>query len=209
MQSDAEDIQMSDRSEANAFRKPELRRQQLLEAAYSVLTEKGPSKATVSDITERANTSKGTFYLYFESKEHAVAALWSEFVDQFVHRTKELLQELPALGWWGVVDRLVTDLIDYDAEHSGMHRIVAMSAREEAMERFAEADRRVIDLLSGFISEGVSAGAFRASDPHLAAAFLYHGADQILQTAALTGQPLDTNRVIRTAREIIHKALAP
>lgn len=44
-------------------------RQQLIDAAVIEFAERGLRDTHVSDITDRAGTSKGTFYLHFESKE--------------------------------------------------------------------------------------------------------------------------------------------
>jgi AcrR family transcriptional regulator len=50
-------------------------RKKLLEAARSVFAEKGLDSATISNITERADVGKGTFYYHFKDKEGVIAAL--------------------------------------------------------------------------------------------------------------------------------------
>jgi AcrR family transcriptional regulator len=50
-------------------------RQKLLEAARSVFAEKGLDSTTISNITERADVGKGTFYYHFKDKEGVIAAL--------------------------------------------------------------------------------------------------------------------------------------
>jgi len=50
-------------------------RQKLLEAARSVFAERGLDSATISNITERADVGKGTFYYHFKDKEGVIAAL--------------------------------------------------------------------------------------------------------------------------------------
>ncbi len=51
------------------------RREQILAAARSVLSERGYERTTVSQIATRAQVAQGTFYLYFPSKEALPAAL--------------------------------------------------------------------------------------------------------------------------------------
>ncbi len=46
----------------------------IIEAAEQLFMEKSVTKVTISDIVQRAGVAKGTFYLYFESKE---ALIWS------------------------------------------------------------------------------------------------------------------------------------
>ena len=56
-------------------REKERRREEILDAAQRVFVEKGLTIATVDDIVTAAELSKGTLYLYFESKEDIYLAL--------------------------------------------------------------------------------------------------------------------------------------
>lgn len=51
------------------------RRDDILQAARTVFNEVGWRRATVDAVAERAQVSKGTIYLYFESKEAVLAEL--------------------------------------------------------------------------------------------------------------------------------------
>ncbi len=59
----------------------EERRQQIIDAALAVFTQKGFHAANVSDVAAQAGVSQGTIYWYFESKEEllmaALLSLWS------------------------------------------------------------------------------------------------------------------------------------
>lgn len=44
------------------------KKQKLLDTAFSLFTDKGVNKTSVSDITSKAGVAKGTFYLYFHDK---------------------------------------------------------------------------------------------------------------------------------------------
>ncbi len=56
-------------------REKERRKEEILDAAQRVFVEKGLMTATVDDIAAAAELSKGTLYLYFESKEDIYIAL--------------------------------------------------------------------------------------------------------------------------------------
>ncbi len=51
------------------------RRMQILRAAEGVIAEQGFSAASIADITRRAGTALGTFYIYFDSKEQVFREL--------------------------------------------------------------------------------------------------------------------------------------
>ncbi|HEY68902.1 MAG TPA: helix-turn-helix transcriptional regulator, partial [Thermoflexia bacterium] len=63
---------------ARREREKEERRQSILRAAREVFFENGFHRATVDNVAERAEVSKGTVYLYFESKETILAHLLLE-----------------------------------------------------------------------------------------------------------------------------------
>jgi AcrR family transcriptional regulator len=58
---------------------PDRRRQQLLEAATWVFARKGYRHSSISDIIDRAGVARGTFYLYFKSKERIFLAIVEGF----------------------------------------------------------------------------------------------------------------------------------
>jgi AcrR family transcriptional regulator len=62
--------------------KPDVRRQQLVEAATSVFATRGYRSAGVSDIIQAAGVARGTFYLYFEGKAQIFMAIADDFYDR-------------------------------------------------------------------------------------------------------------------------------
>ncbi|OYV74472.1 MAG: hypothetical protein B7Z72_00065, partial [Gemmatimonadetes bacterium 21-71-4] len=56
-------------------RLPEERPRQILDAAFATFAEHGLAAARLDDIAKRAGVSKGTIYLYFQSKEELFRAV--------------------------------------------------------------------------------------------------------------------------------------
>ncbi|HHX88257.1 MAG TPA: helix-turn-helix transcriptional regulator, partial [Paracoccus sp.] len=66
--------------EKTAPRKPRTKRgrdtqQSILRAAEAVIGAQGYASASISDITRAAGIAQGTFYIYFDSKEHVFREL--------------------------------------------------------------------------------------------------------------------------------------
>ena len=80
-------------TKARREREKEERRQSILRAAREVFFENGFHQATVEAVAERAEVSKGTVYLYFESKETILAHLLLEGLRELVDEL-ELEDEL-------------------------------------------------------------------------------------------------------------------
>src|SRR5215831_9220648 len=73
-------------------RRKEARPSEILEAALAVFAEKGFAASRMSDIADRARVSKGTIYLYFESKEAVFRALVREMLVPRLNEAAELVR---------------------------------------------------------------------------------------------------------------------
>ncbi len=74
---------------ARREREKEERRRSILRAARQVFFENGFHRATVDNVAERAEVSKGTVYLYFESKETILALLLLEGLDELIEKLEQ------------------------------------------------------------------------------------------------------------------------
>jgi AcrR family transcriptional regulator len=160
------------------------RRADLMEAATAVFAEKGVGAATVSDVTTAAGVAKGTFYLYFESKEQLVAALRDRFFDELLDEVEGELARLPEGDWWGRVDTLVDLGIRRQLDLLDQHEVLfhqgdgpsgdAARAHADGVER---AHARAVGALGRLIADGTAAGAFAVPDPPTTARLLFSALD--------------------------------
>jgi AcrR family transcriptional regulator len=61
---------------------PEERRDELMNSAQHLFLKSGVGPTTIEQITSGAKVAKGTFYLYFSSKEAVLAALGDRFAEE-------------------------------------------------------------------------------------------------------------------------------
>ncbi len=59
-------------------------RSKLLEAAKTVMAEKGLSATTVEDITDRADVGRGSFYYHFDAKEEMIRQMMEKLLKELV-----------------------------------------------------------------------------------------------------------------------------
>jgi AcrR family transcriptional regulator len=146
-------------------RRKDARPQEILEAALNVFADKGFAAARMEDIAVRARVSKGTIYLYFQSKEAVFRALVREML---VPRLTEaaglvrdyqgpaaplLAQVLRTLGnFVSTSDRVVLPKIVI--AEAGNFPDLARIYREELVERG-------IALFGSVIEAGIRRGEFR------------------------------------------------
>ena len=60
------------------------KREQILQAAIVVLSEKGLEKTKISDIVKEAGVAQGTFYLYFSSKNVLLPAIAEDMLQKLL-----------------------------------------------------------------------------------------------------------------------------
>lgn len=155
-------------------RRKQARPGELLAAALDCFVERGFAATRMEDIARRAGVAKGTFYLYFASKEAVFEALVRE---SMLPRLQAMETASQADGRAaGVRLRAILTIL---AQAVGNARLVAIPKLVLAeagnfpdMARFyrREVVGRGLALLGGLIRDGIAAGEFRPlPDPELAA----------------------------------------
>jgi AcrR family transcriptional regulator len=185
------------------------KRVRLLEAAEAVFVERGIARATVDEITGRAGVAKGTFYLYFTSKDEVVQALqrrlWQGHVDLCEQAAARLAGE--GADWWEVVDDLVAAIIDYDYAHLDWHQLVA-GASAEVYDPGDDLETQIIAVTRAAIEIGIERGACHATDPEMTGTLLYQALKATAQQFCRQQAMPDRDRYVAAAQELVHKSLA-
>lgn len=188
---------------------PEERRKEILDAAERVLAAKGVAGTTVEDITAAAGVAKGTFYLYFESKDQVVAALRDRFVAESLEHANELVSRVGNEDWWALVDTTIAAVIDFHVERQDTVRIFwGQGTTPETQDALTACEARLVEMFAWGIRAGVDAGTFATSDPEATARMLFHAIDGLLVHATMSNT-LDRDRLVAAATELTRKALTP
>jgi AcrR family transcriptional regulator len=191
-------------------RRPEDRRVEILDAAVKVFVDKGFTETTVADIATAAGVAKGTFYLYFESKEHLLGALKERLVDEMTARVIAYHGRLGQDDWWGLIDGMLEELIDYTFDQRDL---VFIFVREpfgaKTLEIFQTSEKRMNEMFADGIRRGVEAGVFDVDDPEATAVLLHHALDGALLEALVYSPELDKERIKASSKQLVRKVLAP
>lgn len=95
------------------LQKKALKRQRLLDAAYTLFQGKGAENTTINDIAQEAKVAKGTFYLYFHDKEAILNALVVQICHRVFRDACEQLARQPSIPLADKVINLVDYIIEY------------------------------------------------------------------------------------------------
>ncbi|MPM48879.1 hypothetical protein SDC9_95606 [bioreactor metagenome] len=189
-------------------RAPELRRHELLQAATALFEEKGVAATAISDITERANVAKGTFYLYFASKDELIAALWKDYVDGFMQIADAVdastARRAPQPG---NILELIARLTHHALDHAALHRLVYGSADAAAIALCRQSDENILERLLASMQRNLAGAGWTKSERELQASLIFHGLDGALHRAIMPGGRIDRARFVRSVRRFAANAL--
>jgi AcrR family transcriptional regulator len=154
------------------------RRDQIIAAALACFARAGYHATTMADVAAQAGVSKGTPYLYFQSKEALFIALHEEWDCGLADRVSAAIAALPEAGRRSprqVLHAVASAVAEHVLEQAQTCRVLmearALAAHEPAIATAVlAADTRTHQQLEGLIAAGIEAGEWpAATDPALAA----------------------------------------
>ena len=167
---------MSTSSQQRWHRRKDDRPAEIIAAALALFTRKGYAATRLDEVAAGAGISKGTLYLYFESKEALFKAVVQAMVVPEIERAEHYIWE-----YRGSAAELVRKLIYQwwetlnDSGLRGMPKLImAESGNFPELARFYvdNVTNRVRKLLASVIELGVEQGEFRNCDPRMTARLL-------------------------------------
>jgi len=158
---------MDTRTETRRRRKAE-RPHEILEAAFLEFSRNGYAVTTLDQIAERAGVTKGTIYVYFESKEH----LFISMVRELMKATLDTVQDMFDRHDGSTADLLRAQfsfIYQHIVEDRRRREVVRMLSSEasrfpELADRYyEEIQRPCVDMLKQAIQRGMDRGEIRRS----------------------------------------------
>jgi AcrR family transcriptional regulator len=155
---------------------PEVRREQLLDAAAAVFLERGLAQATMADVSEAAGVAKGTVYLYFDSKSALLTALRARYTSQWLAQSGRLDAPPGRGGHLRQLRSFLGEMYDFHAANQRLHHLLFHAAEVSEDEPLEQARAA----LTRFVTRGAEAGEFAVDDPEETASFLLDGLHGLL-----------------------------
>jgi AcrR family transcriptional regulator len=170
-------------------------RERVVAAARAVFAERG-LEASVPEVAARAGVGKATVYRSFPSKEHLIAAVVVDRLEDFEQRARELLDEPDA--WAALRDLLSEKAIEHCAD-----RTLASAIQSGATSQLLiEARRRMWGAVEALMDRAKAQGAMRASASTEDLRVLWGGAARML-TADDVDDPDEWRRYARLALDAL------
>jgi len=184
---------------------PEERRNELMNAARRLFLEQGVGPTTIEQITSRADVAKGTFYLYFSSKEDVLAALADRYGDDLLVSIKAAIAQRANDDWRGKLAAWATATISAYLDSIGLHDILFYGSRPHTREGLV--DNVIIDHLYELLQAGVDVGAWSLDDARFTAVFLFNGLHGVVDDAHTREKRINRARLAHRLERLCFRAV--
>jgi AcrR family transcriptional regulator len=178
-------------------REKEQRQNAIIDAAEEVFFSKGVENATMDEVAERAELSKGTLYLYFENKDdiyHAIVLRGLDILNGLFSKVYESegkgIDRLNAFGEaYHGFHRKYPHYANALLHHEG-HKIELNSKQELPFVRKCfESGNRIFEVMEKVVAEGIRDGSLRSDlDPRLLSIILWAHTNGIMQMLESKGE---------------------
>lgn len=163
----------------------------LIAAAYDLLDESGLEGLTIRAVLAKTGLARRAFYECFQGKDDLVLAVFDSSLRAAAGQFRDFTSKCggPEEALRLIVTNIVVGQMGYD--HMGANRRGAALSREHlrlAQTRPAELQsslQPLLDLMAGFVSDGIASGLFRPADPHVHARLIYNLVSTTVHTMLL------------------------
>nr|WP_272490814.1 TetR/AcrR family transcriptional regulator [Mesobacterium pallidum] len=134
----------------------------ILEAARTVLRDRGSEQFTTAEVAERCGTSEGTIYKYFPTRRDLLVMVAEQWFDEFLGQTypdradSPISERLYHAIWWA---------LSIVRREPALTRFVLMELRADPgyrTLRIYRQNRQTVERVMKVVREGQSSGDFRA-----------------------------------------------
>jgi TetR/AcrR family transcriptional regulator, fatty acid metabolism regulator protein len=185
------------------------RQRRILDAALSVFSRRGYREASVEEIAEEAETSKGGLYFHFPGKQVLFRALLDvsskrliDKVEQAIAREHDPVARADAA--------LLTVLREF-AEHKTLARLFmveALGAGTEFQTRILQLHDDFIELIRQHLDDAVAAGVVDAPDTLLASRAWFGAMNEIILHWLVKGEPERLEDAYDVLRPLLMRSVA-
>lgn len=155
----------------------DIRKQELLDAAFELFCENGYDKTSVNSIIEKVGVSKGAFYYYFKSKKEVMDTLIIQEVEKLIPPIQALADNdtMTAVEKMNELVNIAQSFRINNAEkHKSIHEMLYLHEDRESEKRMLrEMEEKVSPHYTKIIEQGIKEGTIHTDYPDLFTDFIF------------------------------------
>jgi len=167
-------------------------RERIIKAAAKEFAEKGFYNTQISHIVESAGVARGTFYIYFKSKEEIFEEILKKVVEELRKRIKPVdISRDPV----DQVKENIKGVIDYALENKELAKIILFRSCEPNYAKIIESFfEEVVNLISSSLQKGINLGILKPHDTQVVARVILGGVKEVIKSL-IYKEGVDSERV--------------
>lgn len=134
----------------------------IISAAWKLFYEQGYEDTTVEDIVFESETSKGSFYHYFDGKDALLGTLAYVFDEKYEELKETMSPDLDATEKLGYLNHELFAMIDGGVSMDLLARLLSTQLLARGEKHLLDRNRTYFKLLRQIIADGQKAGQLRA-----------------------------------------------
>lgn len=189
------------------MKKSDHTKKKILAASEELFMKKSISKVTVNEITEKAGVAKGTFYLYFDSKETLV---WQYLEERLVN----LNHIIKNLELYGFSEENIRKVIAHIVSCAKKHKVILRLMHHVKFFTFLGSKRmqdkhvnKWIEWTTIWLEKGKLEGNLSLNDSKFTAYFLVLSVHEVLEKVLLSELPFSFEEAENHLQDIVLKIL--
>lgn len=158
-------------SHIRIMKDPKERKQEILEAALTLFSQKGYDGTTIQDIAQKLNISQGLCYRYFKSKNELFLATAEFYAQQVIGKiTEPFPEDMPAMDKFNII---IKRIFAYIIRHSAFE--CSSKVCEIRSDRLNGIVKQIIEVFVPIIKQGNKEGIFACENVEMTAKILIYG----------------------------------
>jgi len=183
-------------------------RQRILDAATEVFSEKGYHGAAVDDIVKASQTSKGSFYFHFPSKQDIFFSLVDRLIASLERSAEEAIdQEKGALL---KVNAALETVFNTFSKHRSLAKILLVGGvglGKAFDERLLAIHARFASLIREHLDEAIVEGSIPVLDAEITSYAWLGAVNEVIIRWLYTGQPDPLDEALDTLRVLLLRSI--
>ncbi len=192
---------------ARITKDPEVRRNELMDAAEQLFAEKGYEHTSASDIIRKVGVAQGTFYYYFKSKDEILNAVIDRYIERYAEFVKSIADDgsMNALQkFQRIIDTLFT-ISDQKRKFSQYLNLEEKVAKHERFRGYIETT--ISPLVTQIVKQGISDGFFKVEYPEETTELIVLLIDRMNKNVQHVKNKKKLDIKAKVAEDLIEKAL--
>jgi AcrR family transcriptional regulator len=193
-----------------AIAPPDSTRAAILEAARGRFLRFGPRKTTMDEVARAAGCSRTTLYSHFRNMEDLYGSLLEQDAEAFIRDASAAVENAAGAG---AKIRAMVETTRATYARNQVLRMALTGDAEMSLEGVASVytrgqERRIIELLSRTLEDGVREGSLRDIDPERVAYLMFHLGSVLVEREISGAGDYDFDEIMEVMDDVFARGIA-